>query len=642
MKTLQEKYNAILEGKFSKAQFVRDARMELPNLITQFNGFEDTTIILKNRGMIFEAKKVEVKEYDKPAPGYSIETLERAVDYEIEGMGLQSQETVSEEDYAKAKAKAEKNLDKNPNHYLQLLSGDSKKVDKHDKYVEVKKNNHVDTFNGMKKAELKESIIERAINKGYTREQVETALTRLKEKKGKDHDGDGDIDSDDYMIAKGKAIKKGIGKNVNEGRRKKTQGGKIVTENDYETGGYIESMGPMFDKAVGGLVAAFIDWKEGPMTEPGMIPHAKKDVVAYIDNQLEQSLTEDQEGVNEQYFDELEAAKDYARKESEQGFVQHVNKHPKGGYKVEDWLDGSDTVASYEGGDVLEEDHTGNPNDKYLKSIKRIIQFPDVQEDPDPHFSMGRGELVWNYLTQTFPELNRIGEEEWMQINSLVYQELKKQGLDEDYKPSLRAYNVIDGEGNIVYKELPRDTAIEKAGEREDYKFSATDRLAEGEEYLQENKLAQKQIKEAIKGIITNILKEEVITEAATGNLSKIADTYNDFEGMQSAVNALENIVTDVESYYAKTKEKIQKVYDSFNNIKNPEGISMGALIGPAIESAFKKDLRPVASKGFTEGLKLPKVRMIQPGDIQEDELEEKATVFTPISENRKRKYTKR
>ena len=95
MKTLQEKYNAILEGKFSKAQFVRDARMELPNLITQFNGFEDTTTILKNRGMIFEAKKVEVKEYDKPAPGYSIETLERAVDYEIEGMGLQSQETVS-------------------------------------------------------------------------------------------------------------------------------------------------------------------------------------------------------------------------------------------------------------------------------------------------------------------------------------------------------------------------------------------------------------------------------------------------------------------------------------------------------------------------------------------------------------------
>lgn len=51
--------------------------------------------------------------------------------------------------------------------------------------------------------------------------------------------------------------------------------------------------------------------------------------------------------------------------------------------------------------------------------------------------------------------------------------------LAEDYYPSVRAYNVIDGDRNIVYKNLPRHTAIEKAGEREDYKFTATDSLAE-------------------------------------------------------------------------------------------------------------------------------------------------------------------
>ena len=53
------------------------------------------------------------------------------------------------------------------------------------------------------------------------------------------------------------------------------------------------------------------------------------------------------------------------------------------------------------------------------------------------------------------------------------------ESLGEDYKPSHRAYNVIDGKGNIVYKELPRHTAIEKASEREDYGFVATDNLAE-------------------------------------------------------------------------------------------------------------------------------------------------------------------
>jgi hypothetical protein len=54
--------------------------------------------------------------------------------------------------------------------------------------------------------------------------------------------------------------------------------------------------------------------------------------------------------------------------------------------------------------------------------------------------------------------------------------------LAENYYPSVRAYNVIDGDRNIVYKNLPRHTAIEKAGEREDYKFTATDSLAEYKE----------------------------------------------------------------------------------------------------------------------------------------------------------------
>src|SRR6056300_1459841 len=36
------------------------------------------------------------------------------------------------------------------------------------------------------------------------------------ENKGKDHDGDGDVDSDDYMAARDKAIKKAMGKDDKE------------------------------------------------------------------------------------------------------------------------------------------------------------------------------------------------------------------------------------------------------------------------------------------------------------------------------------------------------------------------------------------------------------------------------------------
>ena len=544
MRTLQEKYNGVINENFSKKQFVRDARLELPNLITQFNGFEDTVSILKSKGMLHEAKKQEVPEYDKPAPGYSLEALERGIDAELEGMGINTAvKTPAKEDYDKAKEKAEKNLAKDPNHYLNLMSGDSKKVDKHDKYVEVKKNNHVDAFNGLKKAELKEGVEvlkEEMVDlisflkqeRGADNETIKDFLKMhfndirgaslddvldefdnylsvntdyIDEKKGKDLDGDGDIDGDDYMAARDKAIKKAMGKKVNErvgalqdfisliqdraedsgfseeeeaeevvyaigdhynfgvdilhgpkgevneGRRSKMKGGKVVTENDYETGGYVESMGPMLEKAMRQLEAVWEEWKAGPATEAAMVPHAKKDLVSYLES-----------------------------------------------------------------------------------------------------------------------------------------------------------------------------------------------RITVGEDIVDEVSQEHEELKEAFKAIISKVLTEEVIAEAATGNLSKIANQYEDFEGMQAAINTLENIVTDVESYYAKTKEKIQKVYDSFKDIKNAEGLAVGALIGPAIEDAFRKDLMPVTEKGFTKGLEMPKVKMLTPDDIQEEELEEKETVFKPVNENRKYKYTKK
>jgi len=56
---------------------------------------------------------------------------------------------------------------------------------------------------------------------------------------------------------------------------------------------------------------------------------------------------------------------------------------------------------------------------------------------------------------------------------------VKQDDLNEDYKPSLRAYNVIDAEGNVIYSKLPREEAAEKAKEKKEYKFTATDSLAE-------------------------------------------------------------------------------------------------------------------------------------------------------------------
>lgn len=119
MRTLQEKYNAVLEGNFSKEQFRRDAVMQLPNVVSKFNSFEDMTTILKNRGMIAEAKKEEVTAYKKPEVDpidlIAPDLLDDGIKAELEAAKVEG--TPSEEEYAKAKEKAAKNLAKDPLHY---------------------------------------------------------------------------------------------------------------------------------------------------------------------------------------------------------------------------------------------------------------------------------------------------------------------------------------------------------------------------------------------------------------------------------------------------------------------------------------------------------------------------------------------
>ena len=79
-------------------------------------------------------------------------------------MGVDSAGKVEEKEYEKAKKKAMANLEKDCNYYLNLMAKESTKVDKHDQMVTAKDNNKVDTFNGLKKAELKEAMKKIIVN----------------------------------------------------------------------------------------------------------------------------------------------------------------------------------------------------------------------------------------------------------------------------------------------------------------------------------------------------------------------------------------------------------------------------------------------------------------------------------------------
>ena len=160
-------YKAVVEGRLAKGEFVRQMRQQFPDLISQFNGYDDTVQILKNKQVIFESTVNEafnnVKIYDdRPALTYSLDVLERGIMYELQAAGLMTHDkfNIKGDDYFKAEKKAKENLGKDANHYINLIAGESKKVDKHDKEVEVKRGDgKVDVFNGLKKADLKEAKV---------------------------------------------------------------------------------------------------------------------------------------------------------------------------------------------------------------------------------------------------------------------------------------------------------------------------------------------------------------------------------------------------------------------------------------------------------------------------------------------------
>jgi hypothetical protein len=62
--------------------------------------------------------------------------------------------------------------------------------------------------------------------------------------------------------------------------------GKLHEDEDYDTGGYVEAMHPDLFDHVDAIVKIFKDWKNGPMTEPGMEGYAKDDLVDFITGKI--------------------------------------------------------------------------------------------------------------------------------------------------------------------------------------------------------------------------------------------------------------------------------------------------------------------------------------------------------------------
>jgi len=765
MKTLTEKYRGVLNETFNKGQFVRDARMALPNLISQFNGFEDTVQILKQKGMIFEAPKEKAKEVHN----LSDEAIRRGIDYELEAMGLMSQDKISDEDQSKAKDKAVKNLEKDSLHYLNLISGESTKVDKHDKPVEVKKGNEVDTFNGMKKADLKENYTKEKllrklgdaddaiIQTGDGRELIiYNPNSNNDDNAAMWHDDtvfavdqDGQEEEIDYRdiglvmvedLAEADAIPTEPGV---PGERASNHDRKMAMRKIID---YLTVVGhPDSGHRVGTQDAIdFIKTHKDDIFNGDIDFNDINDVwhnydeYETINRDIPETIEIKQEAMSDQQMKDIEkyGQEDKVVKVFKPGDKFSADFDYEGmlefGLKVrlntpintlQALFDSFEDVNYHSEGshlsyaiDAIKERDKVEALD-HLRSFKKAIKntLVSFNEGADPNRNQleeteavideGRGDLdtIVRVITDMANEDGTTTKEAALEVIEAIRDAYMIDAYDEgvvnegrksktygkisegrrkkstggkvvtenDYETGgyvqsmgplfdkgvnllIKAWEewkmgpmtepgMVEFAKKDVLKYLETQFMVENLEEKKgkdhdkDGDVDKDDYMAAKDAAIKKSMGKDEIVKENIKAITSKVLEEGVINEAATNELAKFAEQYGGFSGMKQAIIQLQDLVTDIEAYYDKTRTKIQKVYDTLGDIRNEEGLKVGGFLAPSIESAFNKDLRPVTKSGFTKGLDQPKVKVVSQRDIDRNNSgeaplgeDEKPTVFSP------------
>ena len=148
-------------------------------------------------------------------------------------------------------------------------------------------------------------------------------------------------------------------------------------------------------------------------------------------------------------------------------------------------------------------------------SFDQVLDLRDDKKDLEDRIAQLYRDMEQEAEPEGGDVANRYGNELDRLENKLykIDKQIDLYDMNEDYRPSVRAYNVIDKSNNdkIVAKELPRHKALELAKTKKEYMIDATDRLNES-------------------------LNPEV-HRLVNGFIRKMADRYD--YSLQDAVNAM-------------------------------------------------------------------------------------------------------
>ena len=181
MKNIQKQYTDLLEGKMSKANFMRNVRMEFPQYVAPGNSYNDAISILKSKRILSEAAKPEGVYGHNPnaeapkEPGIdqlNYYQVYHGIQYELAKMP-----EITDENYIKARKKVVDTILKDPDAYKELQLANFKAVKAMDqdlKMKEVKADNLVDKPNEMK------------VVKKDAKANTEVTLEKREKKKSKD------------------------------------------------------------------------------------------------------------------------------------------------------------------------------------------------------------------------------------------------------------------------------------------------------------------------------------------------------------------------------------------------------------------------------------------------------------------------